>query len=64
MELQIRKWFRPGPSINVGDLVLVADDHDVPLVWELAGSRNNLKEMMKFREQQRSKRQRQPSIDL
>ena len=37
VELQIRKkWFRTGPFINVGDLVLVAEDNKAPLVWKLA----------------------------
>ena len=37
VELQIRKkWFRTGPCINVGDLVLVAEDNEAPLVWKLA----------------------------
>ena len=36
-ELQIRKkWFRTGPCINEGDLVLVAEDNEAPLVWKLA----------------------------
>ena len=37
VELQIRKkWFRTGPCINMGDLVLVAEDNEAPLVWKLA----------------------------
>ena len=37
VEFQIRKkWFRTGPCINVGDLLLVAEDNEAPQVWKLA----------------------------
>ena len=34
-ELQIRrKWFLNGPEYRVGDLVLIAEDNEVPLQWK------------------------------
>ena len=36
MHFQIRKkWFKDGQKIIVGDMVVIAEDNQPPLVWKL-----------------------------